>query len=115
MNFRRPERRPTKIHAGRASYFRGPPGPTKIKLPIFVGHRDRRKYPAEDLFSSVLGKPTKIGHFRRYRRNSCTFSSNIFSAAIFVGLFSSVYAYFRGFLAHENLGVSCSGSYGKAD
>jgi hypothetical protein len=64
MHFRQPVRRPTKIHAG-ASYFRGPPGPTKIKFlflsateadantkPIFVG----------------LGEPTKIGRFRRYRR-----------------------------------------------
>jgi hypothetical protein len=64
MNFRRPARRPTKIYAGRASYFRGPPGPTKIKFPIFVGHRGRRKYPAEHLFSSALGKPTKISHFQ---------------------------------------------------
>jgi hypothetical protein len=52
MNFRRPERRPTKIHAGRqlfswatradknkAYYFRRPPRPTKIpsRAPIFVG------------------------------------------------------------------------------
>jgi hypothetical protein len=64
MNFRRPARRPTKIYAGRASYFRGPPGPTKIKFPIFVGHRGRRKYLAEHLFSSALGKPTKISHFQ---------------------------------------------------
>jgi hypothetical protein len=42
-------------------------------------------------FSSV---PTKIvAYFRR---------------TYFRRLFSSVYAYFRGFLAHENLDVSCS-------
>jgi hypothetical protein len=68
MNFRRPERRPMKIHASRASYFCGPLGPTKIKLPIFVSHRGRQNYPAEHLFSSALGKPTKISHLCRYRR-----------------------------------------------
>jgi hypothetical protein len=76
MNFRRPARRPTKIHAGRASYFRGhveadenkapyfrrPPWPTKIprRAPIFVdlGEVDENKS-----FTSV---PTKIvAHFRR--------------------------------------------------
>jgi hypothetical protein len=80
-----------------------------------VGHRGRRKY--SSLFSSATGAdehkttifvglgeadenksftsvPTKIvAHFRRiyFRR-----------------LFSSVYAYFRGFWAHENLCVYCS-------
>jgi hypothetical protein len=68
MNFRRPARRPTKIHVGRTSYFCGPPGQTKIKLPIFVSHRGRRNYPTEHLFSSVLGKPTKIRHLHRYRQ-----------------------------------------------
>jgi hypothetical protein len=98
MNFRRPVRRPMKIHAGR-QLFSWVTGADENKAPIFVGHRGRRKYQAEHLFSSALGKSTKIGHFRWYRRNSCLFSSNVFSA---------VYAYFRGFLAHENLGVSCS-------
>jgi hypothetical protein len=31
-----------------------------------------------------------------------------FRRTYFRWLFSSVYAYFRGFLAHEKLGVSCS-------
>jgi hypothetical protein len=33
----------------------------------------------------------------------------IFGGADENSVFLSVYAYFRGFLAHENLGVSCSG------
>jgi hypothetical protein len=79
--------------------------PTKIKRPIFVGHGGRQKYPTgapifvglgeADENKSFTSVPTKIvAHFRQiyFRR-----------------LFSSVYAYFRGFLAHENLCVSCSG------
>jgi hypothetical protein len=68
MNFRRPARRPTKIHAGPPTIFVGTWKPTKIKRPIFVGHRGRRKYPVEHLFSSALGKPTKISDLRQYRR-----------------------------------------------
>ena len=70
-------------HHGRrkqSSYFRRPPRPTQIP----------------SLFSSALGKPTKIGHFRQYRQNSCLFSSNIFSAAIFVGMPTKI-ACFRRF------------------
>jgi hypothetical protein len=95
MNFRRPVRKPTKIHAGR-QLFSWATGADENKAPIFVGHQGRRKYQAEHLFSSALGKPTKIGHFRRYRRNSCLFSSNIFSAAIFVGMPTKI-ACFRRF------------------
>jgi hypothetical protein len=101
MNFRRPVRRSTKIHAGR-QLFSWATGADENKAPIFVGHRGRRKYPADDLFSSALGKPTKIGRFRRTDGNSCLFSSNLFSAAIFVGLrlFSWVFGprKFRRFL-----------------
>jgi hypothetical protein len=79
-----------------ASYFRGPPEPTKIKL----------------LFSSATEadantQPIFIGLGEADENRS--FSSNIFSAAAAENsLFLSVYAYFRGFLANENLGVSCS-------
>jgi hypothetical protein len=95
MNFRRPVWRPTKIHAGH-QLFSWATRADENKAPIFVGHRGRRKYPAEHLFSSALGKPTKIGHFRRYRRNSFLFSSNIFSAAIFVSMPTKI-ACFRRF------------------
>jgi hypothetical protein len=70
MNFRRPARRPTKIHAGRASYFRGhveadenktpyfrrPPWPTKIprRASIFVGLGEA------DENKSFMSVPTKI-------------------------------------------------------
>jgi hypothetical protein len=41
---------------------------------------------------------------------------NLFSAAADENrLFSSIYAYFRGFLAHENLGVSCSACFGNLE
>jgi hypothetical protein len=73
MNFRRPERRPTKIHAGR-QLFSWATGADENKAPYFRRPRWLTKILAEHLFSSALGKPTKIGHFRRYRRNSCTFS-----------------------------------------
>jgi len=70
----------TGADENKAPYFRRPPGPTKLprRAPIFVG----------------LGEADE---------NSCTFSSNIFSAAIFVGLciFSWVFCY-------KNLCVSCS-------
>jgi hypothetical protein len=63
------------LHGGRRKYMQAEPAifvgtwkPTKIKHPIFVGHCGRRKYPAEHLFSSTLGKPTKISHLRRYQR-----------------------------------------------
>jgi hypothetical protein len=67
MNFRRPGRRPTKIHVGR-QLFSWATGADENKALIFVGHRGRRKYSADHLFSSAMGKPTKIGRFRRYRR-----------------------------------------------
>jgi hypothetical protein len=95
MNFCRHVRRPTKIHAGR-QLFSWATGADKNKAPIFVGYRGRRKYQAEHLFLSALGKPTKIGHFHRYRQNSCLFLSNIFSAAIFVGMPTKI-ACFRRF------------------
>jgi hypothetical protein len=106
MNFCRPARRPTKIHAGRPSYLRGhveadenkapyfrrPRWPMKIprRAPIFVG------LGGTDENKSFTSVPTKIfAHFRRI---------------YFWRLFSSAYAYFSGFLAHENLCVSCSGA-----
>jgi hypothetical protein len=73
-----------------SSYFRRPPRPTQIpnQPHIFVGLGEADENRS---FSSV---PTEIvAYFRR---------------TYFRRLFSSVYAYFRGFLAHENLGVSCS-------
>jgi hypothetical protein len=97
----------TEADENKHSYFRGPPGPTKIKflfssateadvnsqlttyfrrLFVGLGEADENRS-----FSSV---PTKIvACFRR---------------TYFRRLFSSVYAYFCGFLAHENLDVSCS-------
>jgi hypothetical protein len=72
MHFRRPIRRPTKIHAG-ASYFRGPPGPMKTKFlflpateadvntqPIFVGLGEADENRS---FSSVLTEI--VAYFRR--------------------------------------------------
>jgi hypothetical protein len=80
--FSSPVRRPTKIHAGR-QLFLWATRADENKAPIFVGHRGQCKYPFERLifvglgevdenksFLAALGKPTKIGHFRRYRRNS---------------------------------------------
>jgi hypothetical protein len=82
----------TEADENKCRYFRGPPpGPTKINAAIFVGLGEADENRS---FSSV---PTKIvACFRR---------------TYFRRLFSLVYAYFRGFLAHENLDVSCSGSY----
>jgi hypothetical protein len=92
MNFRRPERRPTKIHAGH-QLFSWATGADENKTAIFVG-------PGEaDENKSFTSVPTKIvAHFCRiYFRRTDENSP-----------FSSFYAYFRGFSAHENLYVSCS-------
>jgi hypothetical protein len=82
----------TGADENKAPYFRRPLWPTKLprRAPIFVGLGEA------DENTSFTSVPKKIvAHFRRiyFRR-----------------LFSSVYSYFRGFLAQENLCVSCSDS-----
>jgi elongation factor 1-alpha len=60
----------------------------------------------------IMNHPGQIGN--GYADENRSFSSvpteivAYFRRTYFRRLFSSVYAYFRGFLAHENLGVSCS-------
>jgi hypothetical protein len=97
-------------HRGRRKYMpsyfrRPPPRPTKIRAQLFSSattEADVNSQPTNyfvglgeaDENRSFSSVPTEIvAYFRR---------------TYFRRLFSSVYTYFRGFLAHENLGVSSS-------
>jgi hypothetical protein len=91
LYFRRPK-------SGRRKYSDPNPADLFSSRPIFVdlGEADENRS-----FSSVPTKQLHIfvehifgGYFRRHADEN--------------SLFSSVYAYFRGVLAHENLGVFCS-------
>jgi hypothetical protein len=59
MNFHRPVRRPTKIHAGR-QLFSWATRADKIKLLFSSTNEADTNTHSSDLFSSALGKPTKI-------------------------------------------------------
>jgi hypothetical protein len=85
-----------------ASYFRGPPGPTKIKLLFSSATETDANTQPTTYFRRAWGSRRKYVVFVDTDGNSCLFSSNIFSTVIFVGLrlFSWVFGprKFRRFL-----------------
>jgi hypothetical protein len=73
-------------NSSRPAIFVGTWKSKKIKCPIFVGHGGRRKYPARAPIFVGLGEADENKSFTSVPTK-----------------ISSVYAYIRGFSAHENL------------
>jgi hypothetical protein len=79
-----------------ASYFRGPPGPTKTKLLFSSATEADANTKPSIYFRRPWGSRQKYVIFVGTDENSCPFSSKIFSAAIFVGMPTKI-ACFRRF------------------